>query len=103
MPYSLLVDPFLLTTAQFVRDPPTEPDCGNYVSIFTSPLSSRIAIMAEFSRADAILRRAKVLAATLGLVDKIDAVRDHILDLQKQTVIDINKSRDQIPERHNQG
>lgn len=65
----------VLSTVAYVRDPDAAGDEQAYVSVSrlaTDEDRARAAILAEFARVASALRRARDLAAVLGVVDRIE-------------------------------
>jgi len=66
-----------IQTVAYIRDPDAEPDEQGYVSMVTligDEERSRAALVEEFSRAAAALRRAKEIAVALSLEDEVEAI-----------------------------
>lgn len=66
-----------VSTVYYVRDPTLPPEAQGYVSfprLRTDTELAREALLQEFGRADAALRRARDLAAALQMQDEVDAI-----------------------------
>lgn len=73
--YEIRVENKVLSSIAYVHDPDAAADEQRYVSvarIATDDDRARSALLAEFGRVASMLRRARDLAAVLGLSDKID-------------------------------
>ena len=85
-----------IRTVAYVRDPDLESDEQGYVSTVSlvgEEERSRRAIVEEFMRAAAALRRARTIALALRMEDEIDAVTDQIDTLR-------TKIQARIEEKH---
>lgn len=70
-----------LSVVAYVRDPRADSDEQGYISIrklLTEKDLARDAVVNEFSRAAAGLRRAREIAAALNLAGEVDGIIDHI-------------------------
>lgn len=68
-----------IRTVAYVRDPDAEPDEQGYVStVSLAGDRARSAVIAEFQRAGASMRRAKEIATALGLEKEVDVIIDLI-------------------------
>lgn len=68
-----------IRTVAYVRDPDAEPDEQGYIqTVSLSGDRARAAVIAEFQRAGASMRRAKEIATALGLEKEIDIIVDLI-------------------------
>ena len=75
-----------VSAVYYVRDPSAEPSDQGYVSIekLKSDVDmAREAIVEEFSRAAAMLRRAKNLAAILKIEEDVDELIEHVHRVHK--------------------
>jgi hypothetical protein len=78
----------IITAPAFVRDPTHAARDGGYVhtlSLRSDEDLAREAVIAEFQRASAALKRARDIAAVLGIVDDIDTVTASLAGLIEQT------------------
>jgi len=82
--YVTRTDHSVVRSVRYVRSPDAEPREQRYVSVVRlrqDEDAARSALVAEFARVAALLRRAKDLSQTLGLSDQIDAVIGHVDEL----------------------
>ena len=73
----------------YVRDPSTASDEQGYVSVQTLRTDIDLAheaLVAEFSRVAALLRRARELAIVLNATDEIDDLLGQVIDLRQRFV-----------------
>lgn len=71
----------VLSTVAYIRDPDAAGDEQAYVSVArlaTDADRARSAVLAEFSRVASALKRARDLAAVLGVVDRIEEALSQI-------------------------
>lgn len=71
----------IIKTVAYVRDPDLPAEDQGYVSIASlrgDADRARAAIVAEFSRAAAALRRAREIAIALDMADEVDAITESI-------------------------
>lgn len=76
-----------IRTVCFLRDPEAEPREQGYVSLASlrsDKQRARDAVMAEFGRADAALKRARNVAAALDLAAEVDVLIENLQRVQVQ-------------------
>lgn len=79
----------IVNTPYYVRDPEAEKQEQGYVAITTvrsEPDLARGVLVAEFSRAADILRRAHEVARALDLEDQVDALLTGVVELRNQVM-----------------
>ena len=78
-----------LSTVCYVRDPSVESSEQGYISLTqlkTEEDLAREALVYEFTRANAALKRARDIAKALDMLDEVDSILENISILQDRTI-----------------
>jgi len=82
--YVVRTDHSVARSVRYIRSPDADPRTQSYTSVHKlrqDEDAARTALIQEFGRVGALLRRARDLAQTLGLSDQVDIAIGHVDDL----------------------